>query len=197
MSRRILIATDAWHPQVNGVVRTLDATARTLREQGHVVEVLSPAELPQLPNPVYPEIRLAAPLPGRTDRRLRRFRPDHVHIATEGPIGLLVRRFCRSAGWRFSTSYHTKFPEYLHRLVGAPEALGYQYLRWFHSRSGCMMVATPSLEKELAARGFTAPVRRWSRGVDFGLFRRRAKENVPWPRPVLLSVGRVSAEKGI
>jgi len=197
MSRRILIATDAWHPQVNGVVRTLDATARTLRGLGHAVEVVSPDGYPQLPVPFYPEIRVAVPVPGWVYDRAGRFDPDHVHIATEGPIGLAVRQFCAARGWRFSTSYHTRFPEYLRELAYVPEAVTYQFLKWFHNGASALMVATPSLEKELLARGFTAPVRRWSRGVDLSLFRPRPKPAVPYPRPVLLYVGRVSAEKGL
>lgn len=194
---RVLIATDAWHPQVNGVVRTLDTTARTLREMGHAVEVVEPSAFRTAAVPFYPEIRLGLVRPDRLSQRIRRFKPDHIHIATEGPIGLLVRRFCRAAGWRFTTSYHTRFPEYLRELVGLPEAGPYRFLRWFHGRAAAMMVATPSLERELQTRGFAPPIRRWSRGVDLTLFRPRPRPNSPWPRPVLLYVGRVSAEKGI
>jgi glycosyltransferase involved in cell wall biosynthesis len=131
------------------------------------------------------------------DERVRRFEPDHVHIATEGPIGLLVRRYCRLRGWHFSTSYHTRFPEYLRELAGVPEGLSYRYLRWFHNGSAALMVATPSLEADLKRRGFTAPMRRWSRGVDLSLFRPRPREESSYPRPVLLYVGRVSHEKGV
>jgi glycosyltransferase involved in cell wall biosynthesis len=194
---RILIATDAWHPQVNGVVRTLDTTSRTLREMGHVVEVVEPSGYPQLPVPFYPEIPLALPRPGRVYDRVLRFRPDHVHISTEGPIGLLVRRFCVRMGWRFSTSYHTRFPEYLRELARVPEGLTYRVLKWFHGASAAMMVATPSLERELVGRGFRPPVKRWTRGVDLGVFRPRPKLDAGYPRPVLLYVGRVSHEKGI
>jgi glycosyltransferase involved in cell wall biosynthesis len=194
---RILIATDAWHPQVSGVVRTLDTTARLLRGWGHTVEVVEPTAYPAVPVPFYPEIPLSYPRPGRVYDRVRRFRPDHVHISTEGPLGVLVRRFCRNVGWRFSTSYHTRFPEYLKRLAWVPEWVTYRFLRRFHNRSGGMMVATPSLERELKGRGFTAPIRRWLRGVDLSIFRPRPKPAVPWPRPVLLYVGRVSHEKGV
>jgi glycosyltransferase involved in cell wall biosynthesis len=197
MPRRILIATDAWHPQVSGVVRTLDTTSRLLREWGHAVEIVEPSPYPSLPVPFYPEIPLCFPRPGRVYDRVRRFRPDHVHISTEGPVGLLVRRYCRLRGWRFSTSYHTRFPEYLKRLAGVPETLTYRFLRWFHGRSSAMMVATPSLEGELRGRGFAAPMRRWLRGVDLSVFRPRPKGEVPYPRPVLLYVGRVSHEKGV
>jgi glycosyltransferase involved in cell wall biosynthesis len=194
---RVLIATDAWHPQVNGVVRTLDATARCLRELGHAVGVVEPSGYPAVPVPFYPEVRVCLPRPGQVYSRVRAFRPDHVHIATEGPIGLLVRRYCRRRGWRFTTSYHTRFPEYLRRLAGVPEGWTYRFLKWFHGGSSAMMVATPSLEKELKARGFRVTVRRWSRGVDLGVFRPRPKGECPYPRPVLLSVGRVSHEKGV
>ena len=194
---RILIATDAWHPQVSGVVRTLDTTARLLREWGHAVEVVEPTGFPRIATPFYPEIPLCVTRPGRVYTRVRAFRPDHVHISTEGPLGFWVRRYCRRMGWRFSTSYHTRFPEYLKKLARVPEAATYRFLRWFHGRSSCMMVATPSLEKELIARGFTAPIRRWSRGVDLGTFRPRPKPATGYPRPILLYVGRVSHEKGI
>ncbi|MBY0457940.1 MAG: glycosyltransferase family 1 protein, partial [Gemmataceae bacterium] len=194
---RILIATDAWHPQVSGVVRTLDTTARLLREWGHAVEVIEPTPFPAVRVPFYPEIPLCVTRPGRVYARASRFRPDHVHISTEGPLGLLVRRFCTRTGWRFSTSYHTRFPEYLKRLARVPEGVTYRFLKWFHGRSGCMMVATPSLEAELVGRGFRPPIRRWSRGVDLGIFRPRPKPATAWPRPILLYVGRVSHEKGI
>ena len=197
MGRRILIATDAWHPQVSGVVRTLDTTTRTLREWGHTVEVVEPSAFPSVPVPFYPEIPLCLPRPGRVYDRVRRFRPDHVHISTEGLLGLLVRRYCRLRGWRFSTSYHTRFPEYLKRLAHVPEGITYRFLRWFHGGSSAMMVATPSLERELKERGFTAPARRWLRGVDLSVFHPRPKADSHHPRPILLYVGRVSHEKGV
>ena len=195
---RILIATDAWHPQVNGVVRTLDTTAATLRALGHVVEVVEPSGFGTVAVPFYPEIRVGLARPGRLYRQVRQFRPEHVHIATEGPIGLGVRQFCRHYRWNFTTSYHTRFPEYLRQLARVPEAGPYAFLRWFHRRSGTVMVATPSLEAELAGRGFTAPMKRWSRGVDLALFRPRSRPaERQWPGPVMLYVGRVSKEKGI
>ncbi len=195
---RILIATDAWHPQVNGVVRTLDMTARVLRADGHAVEVIEPSAFATFPAPFYPEIAVSVPMPGKVYDRVRRFRPDYVHISTEGPIGVAVRHFCMLAGWKFNTSYHTRFPEYLHEYAKVPEALPYAYLKWFHGSSSALKVATPSLEKELISRGFKAPIRRWSRGVDLSLFRPQPKIVKPeWPSPVLLYVGRVSKEKGI
>jgi glycosyltransferase involved in cell wall biosynthesis len=194
---RILIATDAWHPQVSGVVRTLDTTSKLLREWGHAVEVIEPTAFPSFPVPFYPEIPLCVMRPGRVYEQVYRFRPTHVHISTEGPLGYWVRRFCRRMGWQFSTSYHTRFPEYLKRLAYVPEGATYKFLKWFHGGSSCMMVATPSLEKELFTRGFKPQIRRWSRGVDLGTFRPREKPATNYPRPILLYVGRVSHEKGI
>jgi len=195
---RILIATDAWHPQVNGVVRTLDTTAATLRQFGHHVEVIEPSEFRTVPVPFYPEIRVGLAQPAQLYRRVRQARPDHIHIATEGPIGLGVRQFCRHQGWNYTTSYHTRFPEYLRQLAGIPESGTYAFLRWFHRRSQRLLIATPSLEAELQRRGFVAPIRRWSRGVDLRLFHPRPRPTaLDWPRPVLLYVGRVSKEKGL
>ncbi len=196
-ARRILIATDAWHPQVNGVVRTLDTTVRTLRAAGHTVEVVEPSAYRQVGVPFYPEIRLALTLPRHVERRVREFRPDHVHVSTEGPLGLIVRRYCLRQRWAFTTAYHTRYPEYLKELARVPEAWGYAALRRFHNAAGAMMVATPSLESELTARGFTVPIRRWSRGVEASTFHPRDRGESPDPRPVQLYVGRVSAEKGV
>lgn len=197
--RRILIATDAWHPQVNGVVRTLDTTVHHLRARGHHLRVIHPGEFCTLPFPAYPEIRVALPPPDRIREHIRKFRPDHVHIATEGMIGVSVRRVCRKLGWAFTTSYHTRFPEYLHQLIGFPSRWTYRFLRWFHGAASAMMVSTPSLEAELLSRGFQTPIRRWSRGVDLDLFHPRPQvhERTPLPRPVLLYVGRVSHEKNV
>jgi glycosyltransferase involved in cell wall biosynthesis len=195
--RRILIATDAWRPQVNGVVRTLETTARELAALGHAVEVVHPGRFASLPCPVYPEIRLALPGLSRVGRMISRFGPTSVHVATEGPIGLAVRHLCRRRRLRFTTSYHTRFPEYLHRFLRIPLGLSYDFLRWFHGASAAVMVATPSLEAELRGRGFTGRIARWSRGVDLRLFHPRPKT---WPadrRPIALYVGRVSAEKSV
>ena len=197
-NRRILIATDSWHPLVNGVVRTLDTTTRMLRERGHIVEVIEPSTFPQLKVPFYPEIPLALPWPLVIADRVSRFEPDYVHISTEGSIGLLVRNVCRRRGWNFSTSYHTRFPEYLHELARVPTSWSYRVLKWFHNRSSSLMVATPSLEAELQQRGFTAAINRWSRGVDLTQFQPRLQaERGAFEPPVMLYVGRVSVEKGI
>jgi glycosyltransferase involved in cell wall biosynthesis len=194
---RILIATDAWHPQVSGVVRTLDSTARVLREWGHAVEVVEPSPYWSIPFPFYQDVPMCLPRAGRIYQRILKFRPEHIHIATEGGVGLAVRRFCRKQDLRFTTSYHTRFPEYLRRLSYLPEAITYRFLRWLHRRSSALLIATPSLERELIARGFVPPVKRWSRGVDLTVFHPRPKVETGYKRPFLLYVGRISHEKGI
>lgn len=195
-SRRLLLATDAWRPQVNGVVRTWETSLDHLRRRGFETAVIQPGQFPRLPNPLYPEIRLALPGRRRVTELIRTFAPDVVHVATEGPIGLAVRAFCVRHRWRFTTSYHSKFPEYLQQLAGVPAGWSYRFLRWFHGAASGVLVSTPSLEAELAARGFRN-LRRWSRGVDLSLFTPRPKTWAQYPRPVLLYAGRVSKEKNI
>jgi glycosyltransferase involved in cell wall biosynthesis len=196
-ARRILIATDAWHPQVNGVVRTVDTTVIELRRLGHTVCVVEPGPFFQVPVPFYPEIPLSVPPPTAVYRQVRRFRPDYVHICTEGPIGLLVRRYCLAHDWGFTSSYHTRFPEYLHRMIWLPVAFTYRYLWWFHRAAQAVMVATPTLQTELAKFKLNRRLVRWSRGVDLRLFYPRPKTPTPDARPILLYVGRVSYEKNI
>lgn len=187
---RLTLVSDAWSPQVNGVVRTLERTVREIQALGHQVDVVHPGEFPGIPVPLYPEIRLALICP-RLGNRIDR--ADHVHIATEGPLGLRARNYCMARGRRFTTAYHTRFPEYLQRYLGVPPAWVYAYLRWFHRRSSRIMVSTASLERELHSWGFRRMVR-WSRGVDLDLFH-------PSPgtgrEPVALYVGRVAHEKNI
>ena len=187
---RLTLVTDAWSPQVNGVVRTLERTVREIRSKGHLVDVVHPGGFPSVPVPLYPEIKLALICP-RLGKRIDQ--ADHVHIATEGPLGLRARNHCMARGRRFTTAYHTRFPEYLQRYLGIPPSWIYAYLRWFHRRSSRIMVSTSSLERELYSWGFRR-MTRWSRGVDFGLFH-------PGPmderEPVALFVGRVSYEKNI
>ena len=176
---RIMLATDAWRPQVSGVVRTWETTIARLVHRGHTVKVIEPNYYTGFPCPFYPEIRLSIPSHRDIVKRMLSFRPDAVHIATEGPIGLAVRSFCRRHGWRYTTSYHTKFPEYLQRLAYLPESFSYTYMRWFHRRAAAILTATPSLDRELHRHGFTAPMKRWSRGVDLELFHPRPR-NWEW-----------------
>lgn len=192
---KLLIATDAWRPQVNGVVRTLERTGEQLARFGVEVAMLSPSDFRTWPMPTYPEIRLARALPKTIAAAAAAARADAVHIATEGPIGFAVRRWCLATGRPFTTSFHTRFPEYLSARAPIPERLTYALLRRFHNAGRACMVATESLRRELAARGFEhlAP---WTRGVDSDLFRPRPS-TLDLPRPVFLFVGRVAVEKNI
>lgn len=193
---RILIATDAWQPQINGVVRTLGRVAGELEAQGHAVEVIGPDRFRTLPCPTYPEIRLAL-LPGRRiGRMIEAFQPDAIHISTEGPVGRAARAWCLRHGQPFTTAYHTKFPEYVRARMAVPLAWSYAAMRRFHAPSAGVMVATDSIAAELAARGFRN-IRRWSRGVDTELFRPRDKGFLDLPRPVHLYVGRLAVEKNL
>ena len=193
---RILIVSDAWHPQVNGVVRTLSMLTAELSLMGHTAEVLGPGRFRTVGLPTYSSVKLAVASRRRVAAAIEAFGPDALHVATEGPLGWAARRWALSRGMPFSTSFHTRFPEYLRARSGIPTGLGYALLRRFHNRSGSTLVATPSLRAELASRGF-ARLRPWTRGVDLGCFRPQAPEAWPYPRPVFLSVGRVAVEKNL
>ena len=192
---RILVATDAWHPQVNGVVRTYERLAQELKSLGVELEVLAPHEFYNVPCPTYPEIRLAVPGLSRVARRFRSLKPDAVHIATEGPIGWMARRYCRTRNIPFTTSFHTRFPEYLSQRFAIPTQWTTAILRRFHNAGRGLMAATPSLARELEAQGFERVVP-WTRGVDTGLFRPRRVRHFG-AGPVFLYVGRIAAEKNI
>ena len=198
---RILLATDAWDPQVNGVVRTLSRTVAECRAMGHEVEVVSPDQFKTIPMPTYPEIRLALNAYEPMQERFKAFEPEAIHIATEGPVGLAARRICLEWKLPFTTSYHTRFPEYISARFPVPTAVGYAFMRWFHGPSGRIMVATDSFRKELEDKGFRN-LSPWSRGVETELFRPREPSEFPdemrdLPRPVWLNVGRVAVEKNI
>jgi glycosyltransferase involved in cell wall biosynthesis len=193
---RILIVTDAWSPQVNGVVRTLQRIKQECEGLGHEVEAISPDQFRTVPCPSYPEIRLALrPGPGIA-KRIGTFRPNCIHIATEGPLGFAARRYCVRHGLPFTTSYHTRFPEYIHARLPVPLAVGYAIMRWFHRPSSGVMVATQTIRDDLEGRGFVN-VRPWSRGVDTELFRPDHEPALDLPRPVYLYVGRVAVEKNL
>ena len=197
---RVLVATDAWEPQVNGVVRTLSRTTAEMRAMGHEVEIVSPDQFRTLPLPTYPEIRLAMNAYEPMQARFKAFEPEAIHIATEGPVGLAARRLCLEWGLPFTTSYHTRFPEYLAARYPLPSTATYPYFRWFHRPSGRIMVATPTMREELERRGFRN-ISPWTRGVDVEAFHPR-REGEPdlfegLPRPVFLNVGRVAVEKNI
>ncbi|MEQ9815757.1 MAG: glycosyltransferase family 1 protein [Azospirillaceae bacterium] len=193
---RLLIVSDAWFPQINGVVRTLDTTRRLLGEAGHTVEVIGPDHFRTVPTPGYREIPLAL-LPKRKLKRLSAaFRPDAVHIATEGPLGWAMRSICRRRGWPFTTSFHTQFPEYIWLRTRLPLSWSYALMRFFHGRAVRTMVATPTLERRLAERGFSNLVR-WGRGVDIAQFRPYGDRLIDGPAPVMVYVGRVAVEKNL
>jgi len=197
---RILLATDAWEPQVNGVVRTLTRTLAELRAMGHDLEVVSPDLFKTVPLPTYSEIKLAIGAYAGTQEKFKSFEPQAIHIATEGPIGLAARRICLEWKLPFTTSYHTRFPEYISARAPVPLSAGYAYMKWFHGPSGRIMVATPTMRAELESHGFRN-ISPWSRGVDLEAFRprRRGEPDVfaGLARPVFLNVGRVAVEKNI
>jgi glycosyltransferase involved in cell wall biosynthesis len=196
---RIAIATDAWHPQVNGVVRTLSATVVELDRRGYEVELITPERFATVAMPGYPSIRLAMAPRFSTRRMLDHFAPDIVHIATEGPIGWSARGWCQARGVPFTSAFHTRFPDYAAVRTGISAERFWPIMRRFHGPSRAVLAATPSLEAELAARGI-GPTRRWSRGIDHWLFRPDGEAHpalADLPRPILLNVGRVSSEKNL
>lgn len=194
---RLLIFTDAWAPQVNGVVRTLETLGRDLEARGCEVRYATPQGRFTVPLPTYPEIRLAVLPRRKLGRLVDEFAPDAVHIATEGSIGIAARAICRERALAFTTSFHTRFPEYVNtRFRFVPKDAVYAFLRWFHAPASAVMVATNSLRAELEANGFSN-VRIWSRGVDVTLFRPIADASLPYQRPIWLYVGRIAVEKNI
>ena len=193
----MLIVSDAWRPQVNGVVRTLATLVDELASLGIVAEVIGPDRFRTLPCPTYPDIRLSVLPRRKLARMMAAFAPDALHIATEGPLGIAARRIARRRGWTFTTAFHTRFPEYLRARTRVPTRLSYAWLRRFHAAGHGLMVATESLRQELAARGFQ-DLRAWSRGVDLSLFQPEPQDSYPGlSRPVCLYVGRVAVEKNI
>ncbi len=193
---RIAIATDAWFPQINGVVTTLSRTADALREGGDTVQLLTPSEHPTIALPSYKEIRLALAPYRRLADRLDGFVPDAIHIATEGPIGWAARRYCRRRGLPFTTAYHTQFPRYVRLRAPIPETATYAWLRRFHAPARRTLVPTPSMRQELADWGFRG-LSLWPRGVDTELFHPAAATALDVPGPIQLYAGRVAREKNL
>ena len=206
VSARILIVSDAWTPQVNGVVRTLAAVTAELRAMGHMVEVIGPDRFRTMPCPTYPEIGLAVLPQRRLVGLIEAFRPDALHIATEGPLGLAARAWACRRSLHFTTAYHTRFPEYITARLGLmgrsgiTRAMTSRFLKWFHAPSQGVMVSTQSMREELAMRGFVR-LRAWPRGVDLSLFHPALRQEAPdfteLPRPIFAYIGRVSVEKNI
>ena len=193
---RILVATDAWRPQINGVVRTLSALARSARGLGVEIDFLSPDGFWSLPMPSYPQLRLALPSPGGIAARIEAAKPDAIHIATEGPIGHMTRAYCVRRRRPFTTSYTTRFPEYIAARYPIPPSWSYAVLRWFHAAASVTMVSTPSLYNELRGRNFTN-LGMWTRGVDTHVFRPDRATPLDLPRPLFVTAGRVAVEKNL
>lgn len=196
---KIALVTDAWHPQVNGVVRTLDTVVGLLRDWGHEILVISPEQFRSIPAPSYPEIQLAFTRAATVGRQIEQFGADAVHLATEGPLCVQARRWCRRKSRSFTTAYHTQFPEYLAKRTKLPPRVFWPYIRWFHQASEAIMVSTESVRSQLRSEKLSH-VHHWSRGVDLKNF----TPNAPSPtiyeeldRPIQLYVGRVSVEKNI
>jgi glycosyltransferase involved in cell wall biosynthesis len=192
----LVLITDAWAPQVNGVVRTLQRTRLELERLGHRVDIISPDQFRTIPCPTYPEIRLALWPSRKLGERLDALKPDAVHIATEGPLGRAARGWCLKRRMPFTTAYHTRFPEYVAARIAVPLGVTYGIMRRFHAPAARVMVATQSIETELLARGF-ANISRWTRGVDLELFHPDDRAELDLPRPIHVYVGRVAVEKNI
>jgi len=193
---KIMIVTDAWEPQVNGVVRTLKNTTRELTALGHRVELMTPLEFRTIPCPTYPEIRLSL-LPRRRVRaRIDEFAPDALHIATEGPLGMAARAYALRHGLPFTTAYHTRFPEYVQARFGIPTSATYRFLHWFHAPSLAVMAPTPVVKSDLERHGFDNVVL-WTRGVDLEIFHPMDSKVLNTVRPIFLYVGRVAIEKNV
>ena len=193
---KIMIVTDAWEPQVNGVVRTLKMTTRHLQEMGHSTHILSPLDFRSFPCPTYPEISLAVVTRRAVARHIDAVAPDCLHIATEGPLGWAARAVAVKRGWPFTTAYHSRFPEYVHARVRVPVGWSYALLRKFHNAGRATLAPTPAIVDDLRARGFTQ-ARLWSRGVNLEAF---SPEGPRLPRdssPVFLYVGRLAVEKQV
>jgi len=192
---KLLLATDAWGPQVNGVVTTLTQMVEGIKSMGHEVEVIATGDYPSIPMPTYPEIKISIWMKG-LKKRIENFAPDAIHIATEGPIGQLVRKHCLKQGYAFTTSFHTRFPEYIRERLPVPLEWTYPFVRSFHRPAFRTLAPTSTLVDELRQRGFEH-MEVWGRGVDTDLFTPERKIDLEYPGPILLSVGRVAPEKNL
>ena len=193
---RFALVTDAWHPQVNGVVRSLSTMVEIGRAKNHDVLVIQPQDYQTFPLPSYPEIRLAT-TPWKMMKLLREFSPDAVHIATEGTLGIFARIWLNHLKIPFTTSYHTRFPEYVQERLPIPLSWGYRFLKWFHGVAERVMVPSPTIGQLLNHYGVHQQTVIWNRGVNHDLFRPRSQENSYGPRPYWLCAGRVAVEKNI
>jgi glycosyltransferase involved in cell wall biosynthesis len=198
MGLKIAFITDAWHPQINGVVTTIENTCRTLQNQGADVLLITPDQFITIPCPSYPSIKLSIFCYSKVKQLLHSFVPDHIHIATEGPLGLAARKYCLKYKLAFTTSFHTLFAEYINLRLGVPIAWGYRFLHWFHKPASQIMIATAQVEMNLVGIGFDKDkFVHWSRGVDVNRFKPRDKNFISHRRPISMYVGRVAIEKNL
>ena len=203
---RLLIVSDAWEPQINGVVRTYQHITAELRDMGHHVDVIGPDRFTSMPMPGYAEIRLSLFAAHKLTKLIDAFAPDAIHIAVEGPLGLAARRYCLRRNKPFTTSFHTQFPDYMaarvqffgQAVMRLVRRAAIAFVRYFHAPAQCIFVATPTLEDQLRDWGFKMPMVRLLRGVNFDIFYPDAPRLMTeHPKPVQLYVGRVSIEKNI
>ena len=193
---KIMIVTDAWEPQVNGVVRTLKQTMHELKKMGHEINMITPLEFKTIPCPTYPDISLSLFPGNKVRQKMESFSPDAIHIATEGPLGIAARAYAIKHRLPFTTAYHTRFPEYVKARTGIPLAVTYKFLRWFHDPSLAVMAPTDVVVKDLESYGFTNVVL-WTRGVDLEIFKMQESKEIDTAHPIFLYVGRVAVEKNI
>ncbi|MCC7225885.1 MAG: glycosyltransferase family 1 protein [Burkholderiaceae bacterium] len=195
--KRLLIVTDAAAPQVNGVVRTIGNTTRQLEAMGIEVQMLTPERFKTVACPSYPEIRLSLTTSRTVERIIEEINPDALHVSTEGPLGWHVRRIALRRGWKFTTAYHTRFPEYVHARTGIPAAWIYKVFKRFHGAASAVLAPTPTIRDNLILNGFERIVQ-WTHGVDHDIFYPRIEQNpVNKQNPVFLYVGRLAIEKNV
>ena len=195
MLKKILVVTDNLREQVNGVVTTFKNIESHALADGFDVVYLDPGQFPHCDAPGYPEVKLS--WPRHIGQKIKALDPQHIHIATEGPLGLAARIWCDRNGVKYNTSYHTKFPEFLKKMYHIPESITYRYMRWFHKHSGRVLTTTQTMVDDLRHRGFRGYIKPWTRGVDRDVFTSSLRGETVAGRPILLSVGRISKEKGL
>lgn len=196
MLKRILLVTDTWN-ETNGVTNTLTYTIAVAAARGYDISILHAGMFPNIANPFYRQYRLALPSLRRTQALLQRLQPDAVHLITEGPLGIVVRQACLKRGWRFTTSFHTRWDEHGKYLAALPPTLAWKWMRWFHGRSCRVLVPTRSILALLQRQGFGQPLALWERGINTERFHPRPRRHHGVRRPILIYVGRVSREKNL
>jgi glycosyltransferase involved in cell wall biosynthesis len=196
LNKKILIVTDNLPDQVNGVVTTFKNIEIQAKKDGYDIEYINPSMFPHISIPRYPEVKFSWPFVGKY---IKKINPNHIHIATEGPLGLATRIYCDRRGMKYNTSYHTKLPEYIKTIYGIPESLTYRYVRWFHKHSGRVLTTTNTMVRDLVAHGFRTDIKAWTRGVDRDTLKPTIEHKSAYIglRPIVLYVGRVSKEKNL